>query len=336
MGYCINDEYEVYQDQFRPQGKASRNIARVRTPQDWESEAKMVMLDKGDLIGHGWRARCVAHHPEKVAVTLRANVPARTWAQAVARSLWLCTPKLAPELRPSYTVNVNARDRYEVSGGLASSLVCIPLIDRRHRDAIGKIVAILEHMAKFQRIEDLGLRKPDFVDGIHFSILIGDASNPNEESRVRHGDKLRFVFKNLSNRTLYFIVLNLTPLGRIHRLFPAYRDGRKSKSVETGDSTQFLPTMTIPSQFQRKTQPIKDVLKFFVSDDPDLCLDALKLPAIERYLETTMRGNLDLLECLRQLGADRCATLEEEPAPKEIKWGCENILVHTHPSEIQS
>ena len=191
----------------------------------------------------------------------------------------------------------------------------LPIIPIRGSSAISDTVSILDHIAKFKHIERLENRVPNPEFEQYIKIELADPKGHvtyTGNLHVNHGETVELRCLNLSGRSAYLSVINLTPLWGIDNILrKKYGDHkdlapmRSSSAPPMADSTPLKVRMTIPKALEHMSK-CSDVIKVFVTSRP-VSLSSLCLPALaskDLQIEPATRSSeLSLMKLLEYLSS---------------------------------
>ena len=215
---------------------------------------------------------------------------------------------------------------------------------------------ILEHLSKYTFVQVLDNRRTNSLTDSEFIITVkaqADHLNPYKSKSsmiVPHDSKVDIEFQNLTQEVLHFTILNLTPLRRIKRLYPAHkeyqsvmpRNPQKVLPKEMSDIAppgvvRLAPRVTVPERLRAQQQGsvgAEDMLKFIVSTYPVYGTKSLELPdlwdavehgaatirsADETFAASVQKSLVEKSKGPGQLGGEK----------KMIKWACRSITIRT-------
>lgn len=167
------------------------------------------------------------------------------------------------------TYHVIFDEGYQISDATRQPIQNCPLVPA-DGEAAGKIFQIIQQLAKYRMVAALHNKKSK-LDGLFKFRVFGDIL-PGQETEVTEvvdGDIIYIEFENLSDRPLYFTLLDLTPRWAIKSVIPA--EGQWSVSVAARSKSDRIDLdMIIPEEvYEDDTSALeKDIFKIIVTTEP--------------------------------------------------------------------
>lgn len=352
-GVCKGDEYIVYDE--TPSNKTTTSNSQsgmsvvVNTVAALHSEAlpciqsgqRSLSSTNTTRARRGWYGALTKPFRPKAHVHLFAGA-GDEWIREINNSLWLQTADVTQITAslPSFTISITDENEYEILRNEQVALLDLPSTAVQNKHAPAIIISAVEHMAKFANIELLDNQIfSTILDPGDFSINIEDTKDPNNMMegnflQVSDGGEVRITFRNNSNRSLSFAILDLMPLGEICRLYPGDRDyfTVPPTNANFNGRESFEIDMSIPDSLKNKGQSRSDdVLKFFITTQPT-SFDMLQLRPLSKTLENPSRGSSQLLWNVLESLVSNGPVYEELRAGgnnKEGRWACQNFTIRT-------
>ena len=281
-----------------------------------------------------------------------------SWEESLKESVWLQylpSDELAPVDIPCFSVKPD-RHQYTILDAKADVILNLPPLIPSNPCISKQIFTILEHLSKYTFVQALDNRRTNSLTDSEFMITVKDQADhlnsykSGSSITVPHDSKLDIEFHNLTQKVLYFTVLNLTPLRRIKHLYPKHkeyqsvlpRDPQKVLPREMGDIAppgvdRLEPRVTVPARLRAQQQGsvgTEDVLKFIVSTDPVRGTKSLELPDLWDAVEHDVAPVRSADETF---GAPvQKSLVEKSKGPGQlggekpmIKWACRSITIRT-------
>ncbi len=358
-GVCTGDEYGVY-----TYAEAKEPVTRI-TITDIEavrSVAKhtstMGSEADGFQIKVGYRAILTKLARPRAYVKL-SSAANGSWEEILKESVWLQhlpLDELAPVDIPCFSVVKSDSHQYTILDFKDDAILNLPPLDSSNPCVSDQIFTILEHLSKYTFVQALDNRRTNSLTDSDFIITVkaqADHLNPYKSKSsitVPHDSKVNIEFHNLTQEVLYFTILNLTPLRRIKRLYPARkeyqsvmpRNPQKVLPKEMSDIAppgvdRLTPRVTVPARLRAQQQrPVgaEDMLKFIVSTDPVCGTKSMELPdlwdavnhdvAVVRSADETFGAPVQKSLVEKSKGSG-------QPGGEKtmIKWACRSITIRT-------
>ncbi|KAF5009572.1 hypothetical protein FDECE_4230 [Fusarium decemcellulare] len=166
-----------------------------------------------------------------------------------------------------------AHESVETVPGLA--LPCTN--DQECEQLVAPSASAIVHLFRHQQI--LGLRELTSKTKAPFSVKLMDEERSGELSKgqsVLDRTKIRLVFTNLSNETLYFTVLCFGPGHHVKQLYPSSEHSRRVAPNASNKDCYFR--LALPEELQNGSY--KDMLRTVVTKSSDISLKSLELPDV--------------------------------------------------------
>ena len=226
-----------------------------------------------------------------------------SWGEILKESVWLqhlLSDELAPVDIPCFSVIKPDSYQYTILDSKDDTILNLPPLVSSNPCVSDQMFTILEHLSKYTFVQVLDNRRTNSLTDSEFIITVkaqADHLNPYKSKSsiiVPHDSKVDIEFQNLTQEVLHFTILNLTPLRRIKRLYPAHkeyqsvmpRNPQKVLPKEMSDIAppgvvRLAPRVTVPARLRAQQQGsvgAEDMLKFIVSTCPVYGTKSLELP----------------------------------------------------------
>jgi caspase domain-containing protein len=295
-------------------------------------------------VKRGWFGTLLKPFRPKARVQLFAAA-GEEWFNKIHDSSWLqILGADEPEISlQTFIVDATDQNQCVILMNGYTCLPYLPLMALEDRNTVGRVVSALEHMAKYANIERLENQSvSSTLESRAFSMEITVTDDPTTKMegnviQVKDGAEVEFTFSNHIDQTLYYTILNLTPLKRVFNLYPGDRDyfSVPPKGPHFHGDDSFQIEMKIPKSLQDDAESQSDdVLKLFISTEPT-SFNMLELPALSEVVQSPNRGEPKaLLSFLESLESDGLISQDSGGSRgKEVrKWTCRNYIVRTFPS----
>jgi hypothetical protein len=337
----------------------SSALYRIAAVHDLHSEAESIRppISKA-VVAKGWHAALIKPARARARVTLSLQRDEALCAM-IAKSPWLELVGFteARSSIPSFHVAIKDNGMVSIDLGVGESIRHLPLDVAEEEDGTKRLVTILEHLAKFVAIEGLGnnitgpLVQADFSSDVatrvvpsssspEFSIDIGSKLRTNTEKSnnivtVRDEEVISIAFENHTRQSLFLMILNLTPLRRVSKIYPSSDRGEYKeippRSASFTGRTSFKMRMKFPSILKSEVEEVEDVLKFFITTRPVLSLlDALELPELSQEgLAKSRKSGLDMTLLNILDDTEFFYTTSGTSRAERGRWTCLNFLIRT-------
>ena len=338
-----NDQYHLQATWKDDQKFTTPIICGVKTVNAFSSVLEAVNVDTDvSEIKTAWRAVPVTHLPNRyISVELSSRLQHSQWQENIAASVFLKASVGLQGFSPPLTgvyIDVKDESEYRILDESMCKIPGLPTIPIVRPSAISDTISILDHIAKFKLIERIENRVPDLafeqLIKIELADLNGHAVDSMGSLYISHGECVELRCLNLSTKSAYLGVINLTPLWRIDNIlrkkYGDYKDLpplRSGSTQHVADTRSLKIMMKIPEVLGNLNR-CSDVIKVFVTSKP-VSLSSLLLPAlgssdqgIEPITRNSERSLMELLEYLSPI------TRGSENIMKDESWLTRNFVIH--------
>ncbi|KAI9663910.1 MAG: hypothetical protein M1821_007400 [Bathelium mastoideum] len=362
---CLGDEYAI----FPLEDIGSRNVQDCPTYQimavhPFHSEAEQLRAPpEGTSVMKGWYAVLQKPARPRLQVSLDPGVD-KYVVDFLSQSYWLepiGSIDVVPDTLPSFQVR-KIGNEYSIFIDSIQKVQNLPAIIGSDQSAARQVVLVLEHLAKFASIENLGNEDPSFSTPTQldhrvkaksiektqlseFSIHLSSANDTGKTLvgntlSVTDGEKITVSFENQTTDSLYLTVFDMRPSRGVVKLWPSSDRGYYKEIPPSSASFKgrisFKMQMSIPESLKKQGQSsVEDVLKFLITTQPtSSSFEVLELPDLsEDELRKKRHSSSDqpLLKFFEQrecLARFRGGASHKRTAGTD-KWTCQNFVVRT-------
>ncbi len=231
---------------------------------------------------------------------------------------------------PTFLVAVNDDREYEIRDPAGEEIAHLhPGIVIDQDEAAERLVARLQHLARYRRVQEIDNPDPDCSLRAQLSVAWGrlpDDYDPTQPPRpvlfpdpgnlptVRVGDWLGLVVKNRSEDEMNLAVFDLRPDWGIRQIYP-FPDSEVLFSLAAGEETRVPMQAYLPAGYEAG----KDVIKVFatIMAAPFSCLELPVLAEQTRDAAATAAPDDDPFEALLMARAMAAPRLRSGPRARE-------------------
>ncbi|KAI1821597.1 caspase domain-containing protein [Xylaria intraflava] len=239
--------------------------------------------------------------------------------------------------KADFQIILDENETAEICDGEGKPLAGLPSISLREGGAIGRLVEVLRHAARFQAVKELRYGKPAgkrLLTEEHFSFEVFDANgqpalmNTAGQYEAKHNQGLQFILRPKQDKgPLYVTLFNLTEdAWAAVNLYPS--PGVPPPLVEHEYPTDVKIRMTVPERSDGQTSPRRscvDIVRAYVyKGSAPLSWDELQLHKISSAADEVPPG--DHLERLASLFLDR---------GEDDQWAVVDFVVNTSLDEAE-
>jgi Caspase domain len=215
-------------------------------------------------------------------IRLPSDIPHRDeWVTALkARSLVVDTDKATS----AFNVTLKTSGEYKILHETGDEIANLPSMPQ-DQTSVSKVSDILEHLARFWLVKDLGNEAS--VDSFRESYEVyiqsdGKDYGPSDQLEVKHGTIAELVVKNWGEKALYVFAYDLGPSWQVENVIqgtyvaiPPLNDGGRAISMK-----RVKLQMKVPNQMKAQGyRSCEDIVKVFVTSRPT-SFDLLELPKL--------------------------------------------------------
>ena len=358
-GVCTGDEYGVYTHAEAKEPVTRITITDVEAVRSVAKHTSVMGPEaEGFQVEVGYRAILAKLARPRAYIKLFSEANG-SWGEALKKSVWLQhlpSDELAPVDIPCFSVIKSDSYQYTILDFKDDAILNLPPLVSSNPCVSDQIFTVLEHLSKYTFVQALDNRRTNSLTDSEFIITVkaqADHLNPYKSKSsiiVPHDSKVDIEFQNLTQEVLHFTILNLTPLRRIKRLYPAHkeyqsvmpRNPQKVLPKEMSDIAppgvvRLAPRVTVPERLRAQQQGFvgaEDMLKFIVSTYPVYGTKSLELPdlwdavehgaatirsADETFAASVQKSLVEKSKGPGQLGSEKTT----------IKWACRSITIRT-------
>lgn len=335
-----NDEYRMQAPWKDAEKSTTPIVCRVKTVNAFASVLEAVNVDTDiSVIRTAWRAVPCTHLPNRyISVELSSQLHQDQWQNKIAASFFLKASEGVSLPLSGVYIDIKDESEYQILDGSRCKIPGLPTIPIVSPSAISDTVNILDHVAKFKHIETIENRVPNLEFEQDIKIELADSKGHAVDNMgslyVSHGGNVELRCLNLSKKSVYLSVINLTPLWRIDNILrKKYGDYKDLPAWEEGftqhvaDTKPLKITMTIPEVLKDLSE-CSDVIKVFVTSKP-VSLSSLHLPVLgssDRVTEPAARSSeqslMKFLDYLSRSTRGPVNTVTDEC------WLTRNFVIH--------
>lgn len=352
QGVNTGDEYDVHLPGGAEEGRSRVVVTDVQAVQ---SVAESV------LTGHLEQAR----QPIQVGsfATLEALAQPRAYVKylfegdeeldrMLNQSIWLRPLSLkdvAPIDHPHFLVRANKNQQYKIHDS-QKEVPNLPSLKLLNGDTKKILLTMLEHLAKFAFIQTLDNKKANSLRESEFAIHAQVKNDPTIVLQdgcieVTDGSKISVEFRNHTHDILYFTVLNLTPLYKIKKLYPAHKECQavlprdladvlpsvKARELKPSGTVSFRPSANLPERMKvDEGVQIEDVLKFVISNRPIRGTSTMELPELWDLVDASRDPNDS---DFAPLGSESFGDTQLRGDQKPVRWAYQSFTVRIVPKK---
>jgi len=358
-GICTGDEYGVY---IHAEAKEFVTHIIITDVEAVHAVAKYTSALGSEAdsfqIKVGYRAILTKLARPRAYVKLFSGANS-SWEETLKESVWLQhlpSDELAPVDLPCFSVVKPDSHQYTILDFKDDAILNLPPLNSSNPCVNNQIFTILEHLSKYTFVRALDNRRTNSLTDSDFIITVkaqADHLNPYKSRSsitVPHDSKVDIEFYNLTQEVLHFTILNLTPLRRIKRLYPAHKEyqsvmprnpqqvlPKEMSDIAPPGVDRLAPRVTVPARLraqQHGSFGAEDVLKFIVSTYPVRGTKSMELPDLWDAVE---HGAAAVRSADETFGAPvQKSLVEKSKGPGQlggeetmIKWACRSITIRT-------
>jgi hypothetical protein len=264
--------------------------------------------------GSVWKATLVTSvSPRKIYMKLDPSVPDRSRLIQAAKTFQFLVLSETGETKedgvPIFQVVLNAQNAIEMQDHTCKTIHNFGPISKTGDGSLTDtaLLNMLGHVAKFKFLEGIenSLPNPSFESS--FRLSTDHESGKDGSYAIKHGNKLKLTFQNLTNRPLYLAVFIFNEFWEVRNLVSeSGEDTCLPVFPKCGDETgeQELPlVMSVPDELQQRGQKqTDDIVKIFITQHSSMFPGAI-LPRLGD--DAGLRGEMEPLQkLLQQLSGD--------------------------------
>ncbi|KAL8724775.1 MAG: hypothetical protein Q9181_006679 [Wetmoreana brouardii] len=325
-GVCLEDIFVIHPIDL-PADEVMRShtkMNKIKTTAIYPLQAQAELIQSspgGASIRAGWFATLMSRSRLAAQIMLFEGA-GKDWKKTINGSMWLQVVDQYQATLTAPTLQIRAAELsvFNILDGSGQDLQYLPSISLYDEHAVHKVVAVLEHLAKFSSIEGLENRSDKSLLKGAFSVELRSedevkSSLGENRTDIEEGASLVATFKNNTDIPLNISVLNLRPLRAIKRVYPSRDRGdwkvvapkRTQHGISNSGEISFKITMSFPDKIKAVgCSKIEDILKIFVTTRPS-SFDSLELPELSNQVLEPTRASTSttLAELLRNLAIGR-------------------------------
>ncbi|KAI0812992.1 caspase domain-containing protein [Xylaria sp. FL0064] len=322
--------------QTTEQREKSGRILRVHIVRPFESDLVEISPQSGTTaeITTGWIARpMMSSSPRKIRFQLATGIDDRQrWKDACHEMRYL---QLATEMESQptmFNVVMNKHGEYGILDSLYNPVIGLPMVPATSVDAITKVLGILDHLSTFKYFEGVEnpLSKKCFAS--LFSLTTHSASDSRGTFAVSHGNIWGVTIENTSEKPLYMVIYNFSPLWEVTNLASGAGDDSylviPPRDGEVNGVREIRLRMEVPDELLQTGSRVQceDIVKVFVTSKP-ISFPTFVLPKMSLDFEHAGRQNrgLDDLFFLQALQTH----LRGDNDAIEEQWATRNFIIQS-------
>ena len=289
-GVCKGDVYAAYPFDFQANGSSIANSATLLEVVAVEgSTCNVEILSENQKVDVGWRARLSTSAAKPIHIRWEAGDGFVGFDTAIRESKYPQILQKGGEV-PCYRIITNNHQEYEILDVQnvkenLQRIKSIPKIPLADRNAIRRVVTIIEHIAKFEHIKNLfdANPTPQFKDS--FDIKFEDTKGRllKDHSKIKHMQMLKLTIQN-GRQPLHIAMYSL---GSVWQINPS--DCNVLEPIHRGEKRDGIYIKHIRQQVPEGQPYCDDIIKLVITTSP-ISVALLRLPELRRQHRETGRG----------------------------------------------